>query len=185
VPPYFCPAQTDELYTLYGSGEWALGNTAKTYTTHYFGIAGPKGTNPVTGQPYDIKITNSQGNIALQGVLGMDSKVKMVQITDGTSNTLMVGEHSWLRANTYRIWVRGSYSGDELTSSRNVANTMSSTGYNGVDNFNDVSFGSMHVAKGAHFALCDGTARYLQPTISFSVYLSLASRNGNESVSVD
>lgn len=183
-PPYQCPAQTDERYTLYGSGEWA-GGTAITFTTHYFGIAGPKGTNPTTGQPYELKITNVQGNIATQGVLSMDSKVKLVQITDGTSNTLMLGEHSWSKANTYRVWIRGAYSVDELTASRNVANTMCSTGYNGVDNFNDVSFGSMHASKGATFAFADGTARYILPSISFGVFLGAASRNGNETFNLD
>jgi prepilin-type processing-associated H-X9-DG protein len=71
-----------------------------------------------------------------------------------------------------------------LTASRNVANTMGSTAYNGNDNFNDVSFGSMHSPRGAHFAMADGSVHYLTSTINFGLYLSLASRNGGEVVSL-
>ena len=183
VPAYQCPAQNDERYTQYGPGEWAAGGTLITYTTHYYGIAGPKGNNPVTGNPYTMMGVGTQGDIALEGVLTMNSKIKLVQITDGTSNTLMVGESSWTSSDNYRIWVRGSFDATELTAMRNVANTMSSTAYNGASNFDDVSFGSQHPGKGAHFAFADGTVRYLTPQISFGVYLSLASRDGNESVS--
>jgi prepilin-type N-terminal cleavage/methylation domain-containing protein len=184
VPAYLCPAQSDNRFTQYGSGEWANGNTQITYTTHYYGVCGPKGTNPATGSPYLMApITSTQGGIAMQGVLGMDTKVRLVQIIDGSSNTLMVGESSWSASNNYRIWIRGAFNATELTAMRNVANTMSSTAYNGSNNFDDVSFGSTHVGKGAHFVFADGTGRYLHPTISIGTYLSLASYNGNESVS--
>ena len=186
IPIYQCPGQPTFLYTQYGSGEWSPPNASgqKTYTNHYYGIAGPKGTNPATGQPYLLKVTNVQGNIALQGVLTMGSHVKLSQITDGTSSTLMLGESSWNANNNYRTWVRGAYDVTELTASRNVANTMGSTAYNGNDNFNDVSFGSMHSPRGAHFAMGDGSVHYLTSTINFGLYLSLASRDGGEVASL-
>ncbi len=184
VPAYMCPAQDRERFTLYGSGEWA-GGTSITYTTHYYSISGPKGTNPATGAAYAMKITGVQGDIATQGMLGMATSVKLVQATDGTSNTLMVGEHSWTGANSYRIWVRGAFSVDELTAARNVANTLSSTGYNGSNNFNDVSFGSMHPTKGANFAFADGSVRFITPQIPLGTLLSIASKDGGETVSLD
>ncbi len=184
VPPYMCPAQDVEKYTQYGTAEWS-GGTTITYTTHYYSIAGPKGTNPKTGVPYAMLVTGVQGDIATQGMLGMATSVKLVQATDGTSNTLMLGEHSWTGAKSYRIWVRGAFSVNELTAARNVANTISSTGYNGSNNFNDVSFGSMHPTKGAHFAFADGTVRFVTPDINFGTYLSLASKDGEETVSLD
>src|SRR5947209_8012302 len=39
VPNYTCPMAL-QLYTQYGSGEWYNG-TQITYTTHYYGVAGP------------------------------------------------------------------------------------------------------------------------------------------------
>src|SRR5262249_32807627 len=103
VPEYQCPT-CDQLFTQYGSGEWSGG--AMTYTTHYYGVAGPIGTNPTTGQPYSF-LTTDQGNEATQGVLGMNSKVRLTDVKDGTSLTLMLGEMSWNNANYYRVWSRG------------------------------------------------------------------------------
>src|SRR5439155_839892 len=47
IPVYLCPAGSENLYTQYGTPEWA-GGTTITYTNHYYGIAGPKGNNPTT-----------------------------------------------------------------------------------------------------------------------------------------
>jgi prepilin-type N-terminal cleavage/methylation domain-containing protein len=184
-PAYQCPI-SQQRYTEYGPpGEDSSGQ--QTYTTHYYGVAGPIGTNPTTGGPYNMLVTN-QGNEATQGVLGMGSKVKLTSITDGTSNTLMVGEQTWDKANYYRVWTRGTYSDDQdrdTTCCRNVANAFKSTAYNGLDNANNVSFGSEHPGGGANFALADGTVRRVSASVSMGVYLSLASYNGNETVPSD
>jgi prepilin-type N-terminal cleavage/methylation domain-containing protein/prepilin-type processing-associated H-X9-DG protein len=182
IPVFQCPTQGSFLYTQYGSGEWYNG-TQITYTNHYYGVSGPKGTNPTSGAKYLMIPTGVQGDIARQGVLTMDSKVKLTQIPDGTSNTLMLGESSWDAADNYRTWIRGAYAITELTATRNLANTLNSTKYNGSNNFNDVSFGSVHSGRGAHFAMADGSVKYLTSDISFGLYLSLASKDGDEPVS--
>ncbi len=42
----------------------------KVYTRHYVGNAGPVGTNPATGQPCGINLTNQQqGGLATDGML--------------------------------------------------------------------------------------------------------------------
>jgi prepilin-type N-terminal cleavage/methylation domain-containing protein/prepilin-type processing-associated H-X9-DG protein len=184
VPNYRCPSAT-QLITEYGTGEWSGGQP--TLTTHYYGVAGPLGTNPQTGRPYAFRTTN-QGNEATQGVLGMGSKVRLTDITDGTSNTLMLGEMSWTNANYYRVWTRGTYddasSPDrDTTCCRNVANAFGSTPYNGSDNANNTSFGSEHAARGANFALADGSVRWVSPGITMGTYLSVASYNGDEVIS--
>jgi prepilin-type N-terminal cleavage/methylation domain-containing protein/prepilin-type processing-associated H-X9-DG protein len=185
VPNYLCPVST-QVYTQYGAGEWA-GGTQITWTTHYYGVAGPIGKNVATGQPYTMLPTN-QGNEATQGVLYMNSKVRLTDITDGTSNTLMVGEMSWLEANYYRVWTRGTYSDAQdrdTTCCRNVMNAFNSTPYDGSTNADDVSFGSEHPAGGANFALADGSVRWISPNINLGVYFSLASRNGGETIAAD
>jgi prepilin-type processing-associated H-X9-DG protein len=183
VPPtYLCPSSV-QLYTQYGAGEWA-GGTQITFTTHYYGVAGPIGTNPATGAAY-AALTTNQGNEATQGVLGMGSAVRMTDIKDGTSNTLMLGEMSWTNANYYRVWHRGTYSDDQdrdTTCCRNVANAISSTPYDGSSNANDTSFGSQHAGNGANFALADGSVRWVDIQISMGVYLSVASYNGGETI---
>jgi prepilin-type N-terminal cleavage/methylation domain-containing protein/prepilin-type processing-associated H-X9-DG protein len=184
VPIYQCPIAL-RLQTEYGTGEWSGGQP--TLTTHYYGVAGPLGTNPQTGQPYQFRVTN-QGNEATQGILGMGSKVRLTDVTDGTSNTLMLGEMSWNDANYYRVWIRGTYDDDtnpdrDTTCCRNVDNPFKSTAYNGMDNANNVSFGSEHSGGGANFALADGSVRWVSPTISMETYRSVASYNGGEVVS--
>lgn len=186
VPAYQCPI-AGEVQTQYGSGEWV--GTQMTYTNHYYGVAGPIGTNPKTGQAYAVLPTN-QGDEATQGVLGMGSKVRLRDITDGTSNTLMVGEVSWDKQNYYRVWTRGSFNDTgapyrDTTCCRNVANAFNSTPYNGSNNANNASFGSNHGGQGAHFALADGSARYLLPDIALGTLLSVASMNGEENIPAD
>ena len=181
VPVYQCPTAT-QLTTEYGSGEWSGGQA--TLTTHYYGVAGPLGTNPQTGQQYSFRPTN-QGNEATQGVLGIGTMIRLTDITDGTSNTFMLGEMSWTKANYYRVWTRGTYDDTtnpdrDTTCCRNVENALSSTPYNGSDNANNVSFGSEHTGRGANFALADGSVRWVSPNITLATYLSIASYNGGE-----
>jgi type II secretory pathway pseudopilin PulG len=184
VPSYQCPV-SNALYTEYGAGEWSNGQI--TWTNHYYGVAGPLGNNPQSGQPYNFLATN-QGDESTQGVLGMGTHIRLTDITDGTSNTLMIGEMSWDKANYYRVWTRGTFDDGQdrdMTCCRNVANTMNSTPYNGSNNANNTSFGSEHSPGGAHFALCDGSVRFLHIDISMSVYLSAASRDGGETYELE
>jgi prepilin-type N-terminal cleavage/methylation domain-containing protein len=177
VPLYLCPSG-QVLFTEYGTGEWYNGQA--TYTTHYYGNAGPWGTNPVTGAPYTVISTN-QGDIATEGVLYPDSQIACSDVTDGTSHTFLVGEISWHAPNGYRIWMRGAFDNRDITASRNVANAPNSTAYNGGNNFNDLSFGSPHGGgAGANFAMADVSVHYVPGTVNLAVYLSTASRNGGE-----
>ena len=186
VANYQCPAsptiQTDYVPETY--------NGTLGYTMHYYGSAGPHGTNPFTGAAYSSYGT-SQGGEALQGVIGYNYSTRIKDITDGTSLTFMLGEVSWPKMGYYRTWIRGTYGDSDPTTTdrdtnccRNVANAMSSTVYNG-SNCNNTSFGSLHANGGANFALADGSVRYVAPDISMSTYMSLASRNGDEVIGAD
>jgi len=179
VPVYLCPTGL-QIHTQFGSGEWSGGTI--TFSTHYYGVAGPIGANPVNGTAYAALLTN-QGNTASQGVLGLGSRVRMTDIKDGTSSTLMVGEVAWNAANYYRIWTRGTFSDGQLRDStccRNVANSIGSTPYNNSNNANNVSFGGEHTNKGANFIMADGSVRYVAPTINYNIYLGLSSYNASE-----
>jgi prepilin-type processing-associated H-X9-DG protein len=170
VPPYQCPSGS---VTETPSGVTPTGKVA-----HYFGVMGPRGTNPTTNATYANISGASHGAVATQGILGINTKTRMVDVTDGTSNTLLVGEISYKDANCYRVWTRG-WDGNASGTAKNVVNAINAVPYNGSNNFNDVSFGSQH-GGGCNFVLADGSVRFVSQTISTSVYLSAASKDGNE-----
>jgi len=167
VPPYQCPS---------GSVTESTNVTGKA--GHYHGVMGPRGTNPTTNAAYANISGATHGAVATQGILGINTKTRMVDITDGTSNTLLVGEISWKEVGTYRPWTRG-WDGNASGSAKNVVNAINAVPYNGSNNFNDVSFGSSHTG-GCNFVLADGSVRFVSQAISTSVYLSAASKDGNE-----
>jgi type II secretory pathway pseudopilin PulG len=68
VPMYLCPSATEQ-YTLFAP-EYVGGN--RPYTTHYYGVMRPKGTNP-DGTSYQWQ-GGGHGGFALQGVLTPGSK---------------------------------------------------------------------------------------------------------------
>jgi prepilin-type N-terminal cleavage/methylation domain-containing protein len=107
------------------------------------------------------------------GIFFGNSTIKMRDITDGTSNTLLVGECSikqfgianrnpgagnWpgLDQNKqYDMVVRGTNAGSGINRSTGVSNTAQD------------GFGSFHVG-GVHFLLCDGSVRFVSENIDSS-----------------
>ena len=151
---------------------------ATARTSHYLGNMGPKDPASTT-IPYQWTAA-AQGGTALQGVLGLDTGVTFAQITDGASNTFMVGECSWKGANSYRSWSRGCWTSDlNCVSCRNVTNTFGTQKYVPSVNYNDTSFGSNHTG-GANFLMSDGSVRMVSSNVNITILRDAASRNGGE-----
>jgi prepilin-type N-terminal cleavage/methylation domain-containing protein/prepilin-type processing-associated H-X9-DG protein len=172
VPTYLCPSG-NQLNTLFAD---EMVGGAAPYTTHYYGVMGPKGARP-EGGIYRVDPGN-HGGFAVQGVLYKDSKTTLIGIQDGTSSTFLVGEISWDQSG-YRSWSRGCEDTDNCASCKNVVNAISAVGYNGTDNFNDISFGSNH-NRGANFLMADGSVRFVDSAAVMTAYLATASRDGGE-----
>jgi prepilin-type N-terminal cleavage/methylation domain-containing protein/prepilin-type processing-associated H-X9-DG protein len=156
-------------------------------TTHILAVLGPRGANPTGGQ-YDFYgngdgATGSLfGFIPKQGVMGVNAKIPVGKITDGTSKTLLIGELSWDAANVFRVWTRGyQASGLISASAKSTLYAINSTPFTVQNSFNHVSFGSNHSA-GCHFGFADGSVSYVSDSISLTVYNSLSSRNGGEKI---
>ncbi len=199
----FCPSATKQFQ----NGSNVL------YTTHYRGIAGAKGPYPINTPRYVMGvncdtptgITNGcypvRGNSGAQhggggfnGMLPWQGSVAMRDVTDGTSNTLFVGEQAWdpVRKgigtdNGNRAWTQGGTSGGGLAlyAIKNVRNPPNATGYTNAAPhwFNDISFGSEHPG-GAQFALGDGKVTFISENVDVTLYRSLASREGGETARV-
>jgi prepilin-type N-terminal cleavage/methylation domain-containing protein len=162
----------------------SLTNGAEPYTTHYYGLMGPKGINPLTQQAYPANAVNPSGygGFMGDGILLHNEATNMSAVTDGLSNTFLVGEISWNKANSYRIWTRGGgYTQPTSSSSKNVVNSLNSTPYGSLATFNDVSFGSQHPG-GALFAMGDGSVRFVSENIDMALYRATASRSGGETL---
>jgi len=178
VPTFYCPSGSNATS---GNGSEAF-NGIRHNTTHYVANMGP---NPaVTGcQPtnpnipcYPVTSVGTNGAFSQRGPMPYNLEYKLVEITDGASNTLLLGERSINEpltvANSYRSWTRGNNAGSGA--SKNVTTAINSTFYNGSNNFNDISFGSNHPG-GCNVAMADGSVKFIPQTIDMAVYLAAAS----------
>ncbi|MFV0445519.1 MAG: DUF1559 domain-containing protein [Planctomycetaceae bacterium] len=178
---YLCPSGK-ELQS--GSGSETTSTGGRQATGHYIGVAGPKSisggtqTPRINGGNYPNAIgATGHGQYATTGILKLKYISPIRDITDGTSNTLMIGELSWNDCNCYRSWIRGMQ-GNASPTIKNVVYPINAQPYTSA-NFNDVSFGSQH-AGGAQFGLGDGKVTFISENIDMGVYRGLASASESE-----
>ena len=152
-------------YKAVAGNNWAWGTFTHTHATGRF-AGNADGLN------------NGNGWLCRNDNAGGPRITRMKDVTDGLSNTLMVGEslpgrcsHSawwWFNHTTATCGVPLNYY------QKNTAITFT-------DWPNNYSFASQHVG-GAHFLLGDGTVRFLSENIDINLYYNLASIDGQEVV---
>jgi hypothetical protein len=178
IKVFLCPSSSMETTTS------DLDGTTPAYTFHYVGIMGPDGTNTTTGALYTCtscmssSSPSSHGGFAQQGILHYQKATSMANVTDGLSNTLMLGELSWNKAAAFRVWTRGS-DGTYTTAVKNIRYALKSKPYAGGTEFNNVSMGAEHPG-GAMFANGDASVRFVTANMAMNLYLAAASANGGE-----
>ena len=176
MPLYVCPSD----------GKWTL----YTNRRNYFGIAGGR-TRMSHGW---------RGDVYQDGVFKMQFARRLAEITDGTSNTIAIGESShpmrWGLGPGYGIqdiggptgWIVGgacikpaclltdqSYGRDF----RNTKFPINAVIPMLMDNENDIPFSSLHPG-GANFTFADGHVGFLSQNLSMSTFQGLASCEGGE-----
>jgi prepilin-type N-terminal cleavage/methylation domain-containing protein/prepilin-type processing-associated H-X9-DG protein len=200
VPSYQCPSATsDALFSRYPiDSPDPLLQEADVRTLHYHAVLGPTGVNTLTGQIYRT-LTNPNavyGEVSLQGAFGSSTRSslnpihilpgsnRLSAISDGTSNTMLLGEFAWNGYPFWRSWIRGWWgdaNGTLLYTSKNVTNPINSRFSTP---WNDASFGSNH-SGGAQFARADGSVQFIPDTIDMNIYRALGSRDGGEVFSLE
>lgn len=186
IDGYHCPA-ADRITATNGSSMLA-NPTRETYNSHYYGVAGPKGTFNGTTYEFDPN-PSAYGGFALGGILFRDSRTKAAHIHDGLSKTLLAGEvvvpngsswtASWHGGGDGSDWVRGS--GTSLANEGQASCKNVTEGINIVPTMiNDVPFSSAHTG-GCQFVRADSSVDFYPDEIDMSIYIALSSREGGES----
>jgi len=190
VKTYLCPGSQESLSLSTGEAF----NGVRNYTTHYYANLGPLGTNSSTNPAttYSFRTIGAQGNYSLAGPLVVSSVAggssvgyPITGITDGTSNTILLGESSKNGWKHYRSWIRGwdNDSSGATVTGKNVVNPINSTDYT-ANNFNNVSWSSNHSGV-VCVGMCDGSVRTLSASIPIDTLKRLASRSDGEVVTLD
>ncbi len=196
IPAVLCPSSPMTEF------KWTPSNGGNpgVPTSHYTGIAGafpdPQG-----------RTTNYSGGgqSSRGGVLFFRSSVSLSGITDGTSNTMMVGEQSdyciQIGTTTQRIatnsWPHGMFMGSPGNDrSFNASTVRYRPGYKaaeGVHNFNGCGTGGLQTgvcgnsgvnnpiqsahAGGVHILLGDGAVRFVSENLDMTTWLNIATRD--------
>jgi prepilin-type processing-associated H-X9-DG protein len=122
----------------------------------------------------------------LHGITNSFANIRIDQVSDGTSNTLMVGEKS-LQPQFYET---GEAHGEGFNAFAGDGSdldgaTATDAYYRDVDGMlGSLNFGSCH-AGGANFVLCDGSVRQISYGVNSTVWECLGNRNDGKAFDVN
>jgi prepilin-type processing-associated H-X9-DG protein len=178
IEVFSCPSSTKDDTKTKSNVTWA--------TSSYVGCSGAFNASMRT--PNQLN-SNWSTDKVLNGMFARNSRVTMSKITDGTSNTIMIGEIKWYAFTWDGLWAgsaknRGGYFGADstLASLRSARRKI-----NVPDTANNVArregFHSEHPG-GAQFALADGSATFVSETINHNNCYAGQWNNGNKTLGV-
>ena len=185
VPVYHCPSFTWESEP---------DRDFPWYVNHYRGVMGARGTQPGSNPPVQYPDLSYLGNsdhvvhgqLGSNGALPFNDQLRISAITDGLSNTFLVGEFAWMDrdpaiADQQKISVYASYIGNSDATPRVIQTVITPLRSNSypLGKLNEMSYGSDH-SGGAHFLMCDGSVQFVSENVDHGVYLGSASRDGGE-----
>lgn len=174
MPKYQCPSDPNSQSTVNNS--------------NYLGVQGGGPPTGVGAAPCSTQL--AQRVFFQNGVIYTNSKTRMADITDGTTNVFLIGESRYMptpnmRADGFHAsWASGlkadSGFGVPLTFAGAVLqiNAQRACGPGVADCFNFVSrlFGSQHTG-GCNFGMCDGSIHFVNQNIDINLYRNLAIRD--------
>ena len=163
---YFCPTDEHDLTWIIEDEDSGEPITDLASSNH-IGVFGT----------FDIEDNPEVGD----GVLYFQSRTRFADVTDGLSNTLMVGERSAFFGHSTWIGVvpEGAESMDRILGVCEEAPNPNPFEFD--DDGEIDSFSSMHIA-GTQFVLVDGSVHWLSRTIDLDLYHALATRRNSEYV---
>ena len=200
LPALRCPSDvggnlvaTVQVSTDRSTGATTVDATNRFGRSNYPGVAGWAGVLTEVSQTTPVTTSGQIGagpvnTSSFRGIFGRNSKIGIRDMTDGTSNSVVVGERyspaletnvaaghvNWAACpNQYTQVGMASILGDTFT--RINGNNLGGAGSRG----QTTGFGSMHTG-GCHFLMGDGTVRFISDNIDIGIlrYLSMVN-DGN------
>lgn len=173
MPLYGCPADPRTL-----QNGFAYGGKLRVAFTSYLGVEGRNQTRK-------------------DGCLFLNSSIRITDIEDGTSNTLLVGERPPSADEIFGWWYAGAGqsldgSADMVLGVRELNVRMTNACPPGASAFGPgqlksqcdaLHYWSPHLGGGAHFLLADGSVHFLTYSLA-PLMPALASRSGGEAVNI-
>ncbi len=141
-----------------------------------FKSVGPQ-PSPSGASGYCTTLSNylaNSGDNGHAGPLGSNSTTRITDITDGTSNTFLVGERASKNAGLYNsyaglVFGENDNDGDNYASDQAVlgwTDVQMQSGYNSTLPLPQNSFGSMHIG-GANFVMADGSVHFIASSVAW------------------
>lgn len=198
VPGWNCPSSTNSPNAAFQTPTY--NNNSRGQTHDYVGISGA--TPDPSGRTDVCSAVTGYGGIYCQnGMLFPNGVTRIRDCTDGTSNTIIVGEQSGrvgtrdIRANYHGGWsgatfstlpaaATGSIWGAGFTTIRYPINAVNATcvsSSSGCDSTYDGNtvLNSFHTG-GTHVLMCDGAVRFLSDSLDFGLLTQLAARSDGQ-----
>ena len=135
---------------------------------------GVSGSNCPTLDP-----TNIYCNIYDNGLMYQNSSVNMADVTDGSSNTIIMGESIYPQG----VWSQATTAVVRTNIDRTINKPIIIT-VNGVSTTFWTYWASKHPSA-VNFAFCDGSVRPVTSMINKLVLIKMCTRNGGETISSD
>lgn len=163
-------------------------STSAVNNSNYLGV---QGGGPPTGIGGPACSTQLAQRVFFQtGIFYINSKVRMGDITDGTSNTVCFGESRYMPTPNMRTdgfhagWASAVKADNAFAVPATFAgavlqiNAQEACGIGVADCFNFVSrlLGSNH-SGGCNFGMCDGSVQFVSQNIDINLYRQVANRN--------
>lgn len=187
ITEYVCPSLPTENAI---DPAWRRIRKKEYSTSSYNAISGTDRVFPKDKDGNAMSATSDCGTPGGDGVIFANSKVRMINITDGTSKTLLLGERSY----ELRAWMRGPDTSGVCTTNvktvvHPIINDIETLGdwfvydnegrTGGAIGFSNLPFGSFHPG-GANFANADGSVEFLSVNTPVLLLQDRATIAGNE-----
>jgi prepilin-type N-terminal cleavage/methylation domain-containing protein/prepilin-type processing-associated H-X9-DG protein len=176
---------------------WGTSGEVLTATTSYKGVVGDSVVCKLDSSPGDPNCTSTpwpdlgshpdcQNNVSCNGLIFRNSALRPVslrKVTDGTSNTFLVGE-----AVVSQDFQSSAFFADGSWASCGIPINFFLVGVTDdelkFDRWNEVrGFKSLHPG-GAQFVMADGSVHFINDSIDHTIYRGMGTRDGGETVSV-